>query len=1213
MPETKATLGAEPFQRLIGETDISYNYKPEFIDNILDKLPLLRTSSASSFSFSSEGAISLPNPNTRGLTYLDDFEKTTLSQDVSMRGLLWQFASVPADQDTSTFARERLFWFNPTTRLRKDSIFGSGIGEEGKEMVDYLKIYYTPNINSSWAGFMTCVSQTGWNLRDIENLEVILRSNQRNTLSGTIHFSIATRIDEDAPRRTKYGTIAGFNNLQDKEDRNNNGILDEGLGEDSGLDTIIGADNQDVSGDDGNDDYNAITNPMGSEGNRRLDDEDIDQNGYSRNNDYFEYSISLSDSSFFTTLSNNWKLLRIPLTDSVILRDPSKFNIEGTPRWEDIRIVRVWFSDFDAPETMDIYSLAFVGSRWRNARVIQPDTITNPTQPVDSTEKVLVASISQKTDPSYISPIEPRKDATGKLEFEASLAMTYDAIKSGHIAIVAKNNLEREDYRDYQKIKIYVHNDINNPNFTFRFGGDSLNFYEYKAPINRGNLVPARDNLWYEFEISLDSAVFIKSQKDTFKNLVIGNYRAYGSPSLADIRYQALAIENPSQARISGSVWFGDIRLTNPRAEAGFGFQSSATLSFSDLASANISFVYSDPNFRRFSEGRGVKTGGFGTNINYSVRAALDRFFPASWGLSIPVSFQQSVARTLPKYSSKYSDLRLSDADSITKQEKSANNNQQWSLNGLSKAKSRNPILNYTIEAMSLSFGQRKTNSLTMLNTDTAFSRFGSVDYQIAPEIKISLFDNEISLFPNSIRAGIDFTDSRAKPYTRRSVQDTFGLIRTDSTRNADVGFDVEYSPIDDLDFSYSNSASRDLFVPPGALGVTKIGGLNLGVETDNEESFSANYEIELFDILKPRINYDGQYNEDHPKIRGEYDSIRNFNNSSNIDISGEFNLPGVFEKIGDIGGASAVNKAMNTLSSIFQSIDLNYSQDWSANVISATRRPSLLSRIGFGPYDSSKIRSQQASRQQGEDFSASTGVSIKDISMNIKFNQAIDRNIYTYDINGNKTITWPEIGLSLARIERFLFGLATSSNISTSYRLEQRQSGAILGDSFSLVGKRQGLSRGFSPLVSWQITWKSRLSTTFSTSHTQSFEDVFLTNGFVTSKTTQSGANASLSYTFSAPKGIPLPFLRKVRLPSDLGLTWNVRYSKTYSANIDINKQEVPSRNDRNIVTDISASYRLSNSVESGLSTGYSIYNDIQRGRTTKNVDLNFWVLFKF
>ncbi len=103
------------------------------------------------------------------------------------------------------------------------------------------------------------------------------------------------------------------------------------------------------------------------------------------------------------------------------------------------------------------------------------------------------------------------------------------------------------------------------------------------------------------------------------------------------------------------------------------------------------------------------------------------------------------------------------------------------------------------------------------------------------------------------------------------------------------------------------------------------------------------------------------------------------------------------------------------------------------------------------------------------------------------------------------------------------------------------------------------------------------------------------------------------MSYAFSAPNGIPLPFLRKVKLASDLSLTWNLRYSKNHSTNQDYLGNKTNTRNDQNIGTDIASSYRISNSIESGISTGYSAYTDHQRGRKTQNVDVNFWVLFKF
>lgn len=1214
----KATLGSEPFQRLIAETDISYSERPEFLTDWLNQIPLLNTQGQASISFSTEGAISLPNPNTRGIIYLDDFEKTTITQDVLLRGLVWQFGSKPANRDISTFARERIFWYNPTTRIRKDSIFGSGIGEEGKDLVDYLRIQYVPDSESSWAGIMTCVSQSGWNLKDIENLEVVFRHSQINNpqKKGKIHFTLATSIDEDIPRRTKSGELVGYNNQHDTEDKNGNGILDDGLGEDVGLDGVGGRDADNILGDDGNDDYDAYINPIGTEGNRRLDDEDIDGNGFARNNDYFEYAINLTDSVYFTNLANNWKMLRLPLNDSLLKNDSAKYRFEGIPSWENIRIVRIWFSDFTFDDTFDIYSLSFIGSRWRSAKVIKADSLIMPSDSVERFEKVRVTLISQKTDPNYFSPFELKRDASGRLEYEAALAFSYDSIKSGHRGIAVKTNFQKEDYRDYSTIKIYLHNDNNDPYFFFRFGGDSLNYYEYCNQISKGTAV-AGYNDWYEFEITLDTIIKIKTQK-VGRETVVGNYRVYGNPSIADIRYQALGIENRSRDLISGSIWFNDIRLSDVRAEMGYGWTSNVALSLADFASIGLNLNFSDPNFRRFSEGRGVKTGGFGRNMGINARVALDKFLPSSWGVSIPISYRRTNNRTLPKYAANFSDYRLNPTEA--EEQSQSVYDEQWSLNNLSKRKSNNKIFKYTIEAFTYSMGERKSQNLTYTNVDTSFSSFKSLDYTIDPDIKISIFDNDVYLFPNNIRVGFDISNSRNARYSRYrdtlSNRDTTRLIRIDSLRNIDMSLDLEYSPLDDFTITYGRQATRDLiFSAPGVTRDTLLLGFRAGVETDCDENFGAEYEFEISDYLRPRISFDESYNEIRPKRQGVYDEYRNFDNNTTIDFSTDFDLPAVLSSLGELGDGK--NKVMNSLANILQEVSFSYTRDYSRRYQTVSKRPPFLFRLGLNDMlilDTINYPERpQINRNKSDDLSISSGARLRDISLNVRFAKGWDRQFFTYDVNGVYATTWPDINVSVGRIEKLLLGLATSSDISFGYKQENRQSGTIIHDTFRLDGLRRTTNINYSPLVSWRTTWKKRLSTNLSTNFSKSNEEIRLSQGSNIVETNQQGANLSVSYAFSAPQGIPLPFLKGIKLSSDLNLSLNMRYNKNYTLNIPYLGDTTYLRNDQNLGTDLAASYRISNSIESGVTTGYSNYTDLQRGRKTKNVDLNFWVLFKF
>jgi hypothetical protein len=118
-------------------------------------------------------------------------------------------------------------------------------------------------------------------------------------------------------------------------------------------------------------------------------------------------------------------------------------------------------------------------------------------------------------------------------------------------------------------------------------------------------------------------------------------------------------------------------------------------------------------------------------------------------------------------------------------------------------------------------------------------------------------------------------------------------------------------------------------------------------------------------------------------------------------------------------------------------------------------------------------------------------------------------------------------------------------------------------------------------------------------------------------SNTSTRGAELSLAYTFSAPQGIKLPFLKKVRFSSDLSLTWSARYSS--SARRDrLVTLESPApewtglQNDNSFSTTLSASYRFSRSIEAGLQTGYSRSKGLAP-TTTETMDLEVWVMFRF
>ncbi len=1265
--EEKPALGSEPFQRTIAETDFSYNLASDALTAFLDGLPILSAQTPSRFDIKSEGAISLPNPNTRGVVYLDDFEGTTITREVYNTALLWSPASVPVGKDTASFARVPLYWTTPSTKVRKDSVFGPSIGDEGREVQEILRVVFTPDSENQdcWAGLMQALpgGQIGMNFTDIDNLEIIMRS-QRN--SGNLHVSMGMTVDEDAPRRDRNGKIRGYNGICDTEDKNGNGVLEEW--EDTGLDTVPGIDSlwMPYSSDDGNDDYNSETNQQGTEGNRRLDTEDIDRNGFSRYNHYFEYNISLDDSRFVVPLFNNWRLFRINLRDTTIIKKV------GNPKWEDIRVVRLWFDGFETADTLEIYSLQFIGSKWRNPKIL--DQQENTVIPTDTTEKVWATQISKKNDTTYNSPFELKRDiTTGSLENEAALALNYQSLESGHQAVIAKTIVTGEDYRDYEDMRLYIHDDGNDVNWFIRFGADSANYYEFRAQVKTGRKITKGDGKWYEFVFHLDSFPSLKARRDSsgipaesIFSQIHGDfcYRVKGFPSMANIRWTALGIENRNQQKITGAIWFNDIRLTEPRREVGYGFTAQTNIQLADFISCGLRWAYSDPNFRRFSEGGGVKTGGFTRSIGTDIRVNIDRLLPRDWKISLPFSYTVFRQTSFPKFSSRYPDLRFSRNEAAL--QPTVGHSQEMGINNITKQKSSNKFLNYTIESMTLSWRERWASNYLYPFFDSTQARNWQWNYNIAPDFKISLGeDKEIYPFPRDIRIGV----AGNKGTTIRA--DT---IRTDTLRNNGIAgdFNVAFSPLEDLTVDYGWESERDMLTSnPDSVFMWAV-----GKEASRNENFGISYDMEIGDILNPSIEFEGDYTYERPKAANAYLDYRNLTNSGEIGLSATVELAELIDKLIQKlnitqGGkrdtlssqkrqithrlenpelleslpqnpeslSSPETKVTRTRRSVVnlrgisseiikrvEPLEVAYTVSRSSDYLGFKGVVPWYYRLGFNdtiPIDTSQGIVNRT-RELNTNFRLSSGISYKDIALQWNYEFFQGKNRIFLGANFDRNVVWPNIQIDINRVHSLFSKLATDSRLSTSYRQTHSLRGQLVPveqkkETLALFGRVENRTVDFNPLLSWQTSWKKRVSTTLTLNYNLTTTTTYLSEtgrNRSQSDSRSRGGNFSLSYAFSAPQGLKLPFLRKVRFSSDFSLSWQLRYSQNLRQQTvwtELNEATtVPHQRDNVIATTLGGSYRFSRTIEAGFNTGYS-YTKAITGITNQRTDLNIWVLFRF
>ena len=1289
--DEKPALGSEPFRRTIAETDASYTVSSDAVSAFLDRLPLLRAQAASSFSAAAEGAVSLPDPNTRGVAYLDDFEGTTIVRDVSITALLWSWASVPLDKDSAHFAHTRLFWINPLAKVRNDSVFGPSIGDEGTDTHEVLRVLFTPDSgdHGSWAGMMTSAAQSGMsmNLKDVDNLRMILKT-RRTT--GTIHVTVGMSIDEDAPRRNRAGAIVGLDGRNNTEDRNANGVLD--VDEDTGLDTVFAADSlwEPGSADDGNDDYDPDENPMGTENNKHLDAEDLDRSGFSSYNHYFECDIPLGDPRYFTDLVNGWKLCRVSLHDSV------SFKTVGKPKWEDIRLVRIWMDGFDGPDTLDFYSVEFIGSRWTNPSLVSLRDSTRPPGhvPTDTTEKVWATQISRKTDTSYTPPFQLKRDAQGRTEEEAALLLGYQNLHGYRRATVNKTAADPEDYREYRDLRMYVHDDGSGLAFLLRLGADSANYYEYRAPATAGTLVPGRDGKWYEFVIPLDSFPMLKLRRDEadVPATVLwtnGPYRVLGTPSLADVRYTALGLENPGSARITGGLWFDDMRLTAPHKEPGYGFQARSNVAFSDFVTLGVNLGYSDPNFRRFSEGRGVKAGGFGTSLGASVRANLDRLLPYSWGLSLPLSYSISDQRDVPKFSPLYPDLLLPAAQRSSSNFITTGRSEEIALDNIRKQKSGNRWLNYTLEGMGLSWRARRGENHASLTQDSSWASTFQWAYAVSPDLKVKLGpDDELALFPQDVRFGI--TDGRQQTLrgTRISPDDTF-RVDTLQGHGLSTDFGVDYSPLEDLTFEYDVQTERDLMVnKPDSLWF-----LSTGTEASRDHSFDASYNLDIADAITPGVDFSGDYSDERIKTGMGYDTLRNMNNSGDLEFTLGTDLPELLGRLepaqseaakphvpskpkapeppnprtpetgptpldtlgpqlpspGPLEPRDSSSRAdsvprpsrhfrplplLASLGSHLEPLDFSYTLSRTSDLIGVFDRSPWYYRLGFTdifPFDS--LRDQpNATRERNNTFRLSSGGQVRDLSARIAYEwtQGLNLSSIFRSTTMDRSVTWPDLELTQGKVHNLFKKWATDSKLSTGYKRRHDlggefvtwyQSGAAdsARESLGMYGRSETWTNELNPLLSWTTTWKKRITSTLSTNYTFGTVTSYLSESGTERSVAHSddrGINLSMSYAFSAPQGLRLPFLKKLKFSSDLSLTWSLRVGQTHrwlqkwTAGVPADPTEL--QKDNSFGTSLAASYRFSRSIEAGLNAEYS-QSRVLSSTTTETMNLDLWVLFRF
>ncbi len=897
----KVRIGEEPLNNSIYGIDFETGFDMPFLTKAIDKV--FSTSAMSSFSFKGEFAYINPDPNTKkstissddskSIAYIDDFEGSKKIIPVGVSYTTWKDVSKPVNPLNDSLLlpiqnKAKAFWYNILpSDVKVTEIWPEKQVSRNDQQVTALDFVFRPNqkgsfnynpdlgmLTNNWGGMMKGLSSSARNLLD-ENIEYI------EFWVKIIDAPVGAKLNIDLGQISED---VSDNDELDTEDKNENGLLDEG--EDTGYDKALdfaepnySSDNPDPSGDNFYFQNTQINNPEyfqninGTEGNGKLTDlgripdtEDLNGNNtFDPVNSYFNYVVPLD-----TSRENNpfiaggggdrdWYLIQIPLKDVT--------KSVGNPQLTIINSIRLWVTDVASEVHFRVAEFNLVGNQWQKVL----------TKEVTKDDEVLTLStINIEDNPEYSSPpgVFREKDKSNTEETvlanEQSLLMRFDGLKDGDKREIVKYLGRELNVFNYKEMKLFVHGDMNDMNGSishyesdssyasevyFRFGTDSSNFYEYRQPVKAD---------WNEIAIEFDKLTSIKQSRtrtDTLvqidvEGLTGHKYGIKGNPTLTRVKYFTFGVINPIDKgeqlqSISGDLWVNELRVLDADNTPGWAYSGSTSMRFADLLTVSVNTSKTNPNFHKLSErfGNRIDRNSWGIAADLDVLKILPINLPGS-NLRVTYSHTETVDK--PLYSPG-TDVNVEEAAKLIEQNLLAKNapadsakavaerfktetqtisvSDSWNISNVKfKIPSESWYIRDIINPLTLSFNYNKqfSRSPTIL-LSKSWTWNSTASHQVNLSNNYFFYPAKLPLIGDFLELFSDYRNIKIY-YTPQSITSSMGMNRRQSYSESRT---ANTSPNIQRDFTSTRSAGFNWKMTEG-------GFLNLS--TQYQISFASTY-----------------------------------------------------------------------------------------------------------------------------------------------------------------------------------------------------------------------------------------------------------------------------------------------------------------------------------------------------------------------------------
>ena len=916
--DKRPRIGNENMQMWMANVDGEIGFKPSFITRWIDALPFISTTAKSEVTLSGEVAYTIPtiygdSETKKKISYVDDMESIVDSYPLGVTFSTWVTGSKPY---ATNLAKGRINWYNPKN-IRREQIEDPSTltDKERKETATVLALRHWPStINipgagvQSWSGVMKYIG----NQLDFSQKKYIELLVKVDKPSSEPSPDVILTVDLGDINEDFYTEFGGYNRL-DTEDTNLDGVLT--LDEDIGLDGIPygepGHDPFDLADPsiDHNGDYPEIN---GTEGNRVLDTEDLDGNGALNQLDrYFSYSISLAD----TTGQNHdgWVLYRIPLTDPEHYTIVTNSSTGIQPSLKKISFARIWLQ-CDTPARVYIADASVIGNKWQDffVRDIDGRILSEAELAAHNTNYLSGIVNNQKNSNHYSSPpgtvyIEDHRETS-----EAALSLEITNLQSNNQVILRQRMIDSYNLLPYESMRYWVYpelatgSNLEDVEVFFRIGADSTNYYQITQRVPVVEYMSKMDsNRWIELDYSLQEITALKEMNPgaISDTLVVGDitYFYRGKPTLTTIRELCLGVINPitdsQTAPFTGTVYFNDMRVANPYQDIGIAQRISVNSKFADFSTLDVVFESKSENFNPNIQRGRTNTYTKTQSLNILNKYFINKFFPSTWGLDIPLTLRRNYSTGTPRYRAN-SDLLV--ANIPDPQQKERENTEAlvyyadfgYSMRNTPKSK----ILEYTLGKLTLSGNMEQRYNHSATRVDTTLSWRGTMGYNLnIPQDKTSfrLIGNyRLGYLPTAFTNSFTINNNEPKSWNwelRDGEYDWHETPYTVPTRLFTSDNNISWPFTSDINLTARLNTKRDL------MQNNYLGGIKIGKQTEFVQDLGLNYNPAFFPrVFNLTTNVSARYTDMMRKyyenVDGEqvetYQSDGNTNRSIRTNIS---------------------------------------------------------------------------------------------------------------------------------------------------------------------------------------------------------------------------------------------------------------------------------------------------------------------------------------